>query len=109
LFLRSIINKTDKSTFFPLVERPAQLEARMKDQASKLPPSIKDIIRKSEPGGGLLYELHSLGGGDKHRLTCSFVRQAISAPAFMKAGPGWIGQASVRTNGTPSITTYDTQ
>jgi hypothetical protein len=103
LFLRSIINKTDKSTFFPLVERPAQLEARMKDQASK------DIIRKSEPGGGLLYELHSLGGGDKHRLTCSFVRQAISAPAFMKAGPGWIGQASVRTNGTPSITTYDTQ
>lgn len=85
------INKTDKSTFFPLVERPDQLEARMKDQASKLPPSIKDIIRKSEPGGGLLYELHSLGGGDKHRLTCSFVRQAISAPAFMKAGPGWIG------------------
>ncbi len=85
------IGKTDKGTYFPLVERPDQLEDRIKDQAQKLPPSIKDLIRKAEPGGGLLYELHSLGGGDKHRLTCDFRHQAKTYPRFMRASKGgWL-------------------
>lgn len=63
--------KTDNGTYFPLIGAGEDLGAAIKDKARKAPESIKDIIRKSEPGGGLLSELHQLGIKDKHALLCN--------------------------------------
>jgi hypothetical protein len=114
------IGKTDKSTYFPLVADPNQLEDRIKDQAQKLPPSIKDLIRKAEPGGGLLYELHSLGGGDKHRLICNFASFTVPKPNLIRSKGGWIvsgfgsddwdaanGEVRIAMSGSPDETDYD--
>lgn len=87
-----LTGKTDNGTYFPLIDAGGDIEVAIKDKARKAPPSIKDIIRKSEPGGGLLFELHKLGVKDKHALLCNAATlDAAAQLQFMQAASdSWV-------------------
>ncbi|MHC2108329.1 hypothetical protein [Methylobacterium sp. CM6246] len=91
-----LAGKPDEHTQFPLRGAPKSEEDRItsnkdfKNKIRHLPQSIREIVKLSEPGGGLLYELHALGLADKHRAICDFECHPAAEMLHLNAGPSWI-------------------